>query len=354
MERLRICSIKFKLLKWLAKMKGVCNMNKKTIAGMACLLTAALVGLAGCGSSATDTAATAVTSDYAMRDSAEAGFYSESKAVNEAAAESTQISTNRKLIKTVNMDVETENFEDLNEILYQKVESLGGYVESFSTQGQEGYRSSSMTARIPKNNLETFLETVEGSSNITYRQEEVEDVTLAYVDLESHKKMLQKEQDRLLELLEEAETIEDIITLESRLTEVQYQLESMESQLRTYDNQVDYSTVYLNIDEVERYTPQEPKGAWEQIKTGFCENLYAVGRGLKNFFIGFVVNIPFLIVWLVIILIFALIIRGCLRLEKKNTEKKKREKQAQYVGMQQQKQTQNQPQNVQKDVDQQQ
>lgn len=329
-------------------------MKKRTISGMTGLLVAVMVGLAGCGSSATEMATSSVTSDYAMRDSAEADFYSESKAVNEEVTESTQVSTNRKLIKTVNLNVETENFEQLNETLYKKVESLGGYVENYSTQGQEGYRSSSMTARIPKNNLNTFLETVEGSSNITYRQEEVEDVTLSYVDLESHKKMLQKEQDRLLELLEKAETIEDIITVESRLTEVQYQLESMESQLRTYDNQVDYSTVYLNIDEVERYTPQEPKGAWEQIKTGFSENLYAVGRGLKNFFIGFVVNIPFLIVWLVIILIFALIIRGCLRLEKKNTEKKRREKQAQYVGMQQQKQTQNQPQDVRKDVDQQQ
>ena len=69
-------------------------------------------------------------------------------------------------------------------------------------------------------------------------------MTLQYVDLESHKKALTTEQDRLIELMEQAETVEDIITIEGRLSEVRYQLESMESQLRTYDNKIDYSTVY--------------------------------------------------------------------------------------------------------------
>mgnify|MGYP002226154573 CR=1 FL=1 len=82
-------------------------------------------------------------------------------------------------------------------------------------------------------------------------------MTLTYVDLQSHRDALQTEQERLLQLLEQAESIEDIITIEQRLSDVRYQLESMESQLRSYDNQVDYSTVYLYIDEVEVYTPVE-------------------------------------------------------------------------------------------------
>ena len=90
--------------------------------------------------------------------------------------------------------------------------------------------------------------------------------------------MLETEQQRLLELLETAESLDDILTIESRLTEVQYELDSKESQLRTYDNQIDYSTVYLDINEVVRYTPQEQKGTWERISTGFRENLYSVLR----------------------------------------------------------------------------
>lgn len=253
------------------------------------------------------------------------GDYYEEIAAEEAIKTETQnmAESNRKLIKTVHMNVETESFDELVQMLYQKVEALGGYVEQFSSSGVENYRYSSITARIPKANLDTFLDTVEGASNITYRQESVEDVTLNYVDLESHKKMLLAEQERLLEFLDEAETIEDIITIESRLTEVQYQLESMESQLRTYDNQIDYSTVYLEIEEVVRYTPQEPVGTWERIQTGFMENLYSVTEGVKNFFIGLIISIPILVVFFAVIGILALIGRVIIKWEKKHASKKR-------------------------------
>lgn len=295
-------------------------MKKKALFGLACAL---LLSMTGCGSS-NGYSATAESSVKNSFDMDSADFYGESY-VEGAKAQSdgqTTVETNRKLIKTVNMTVETESFDELVEKLNQKVEALGGYVEQFSTQGMENNRYASITARIPKSNLDAFLETVEGTSNITYRQESVEDVTLTYVDLESHKKMLLKEQERLLEFLDEAETIEDIITIESRLTEVQYQLESMESKLRTYDNQIDYSTVYLDIEEVARYTPQEKKGTWEQIKTGFMENLYSVGDGLRSFLIGLIISIPNIVVFLVFVGIMALIVRFIIKWEKKQSAKK--------------------------------
>ena len=108
-----------------------------------------------------------------------------------------------------------------------------------------------MTVRIPAQQLDAFLSSVSEVSNVISRNDSVSDVTLQYVDMESHKKALTAEQDRLLELLEQAESVEDIITIESRLSDVRYQIESMESQLRTLQNQVSYSTVYLDIQEVE-------------------------------------------------------------------------------------------------------
>ena len=95
-----------------------------------------------------------------------------------------------------------------------------------------------MTARIPAKRLDEFVQRVGEQSNITNKEERVEDVTLQYVDLESRKKALATEQDRLLELLEKAESVEDIISIEARLSDVRYELESMESQLRTLNNQI--------------------------------------------------------------------------------------------------------------------
>lgn len=297
------------------------------------LTFALLLSLTGCGSSSSfDTAITeSVTmSSPAVKNNA-AGLYGEypgemelaDEAIEAEAEEQIAADVSRKLIKTVHMNVETENFDELVQMLNQKVEALGGYVEQFSSSGMENYRYSSITARIPKEKLDVFLDTVEGASNITYRQESVEDVTLSYVDLESHKKMLLKEQERLLELLDEAVTIEDIITIESRLTEVQYQIESMESQLRTYDNQIDYSTVYLEVEEVIRYSPQEPVGVWERIQIGFMENLYSVTEGIQDFFIGVIISIPTLILLAVIILIMVLIVKFIIRWEKKRAVKKR-------------------------------
>lgn len=298
-----------------------------------------LLSMTGCGSSSYDMATTesiAMDSVTTNNPGLYGGNYIENEIAKEASAvveESfetegkSMVEMSRKLIKTVHMNVETENFDELVQMLNQKVETLGGYIEQFSSSGSENYRYSSITARIPKANLNAFLETVEGASNITYRQENVEDVTLSYVDLESHKKMLLKEQERLLELLDEAITIEDIITIESRLTDVQYQIESMESQLRTYDNQIDYSTVYLEVEEVVRYTPQEPKGTWEQIQIGFMENLYSVTEGIKNFFVGLIISIPMLVVFFVVIGILLLIVKLIIKWEKKYSEKKKHERQ---------------------------
>ena len=126
-----------------------------------------------------------------------------------------------------------------------------------------------------------------------------------------------------MELLDEAETIEDIIALEGRLSEVRYQIESMESQLRTYDNQVNYSTVYLEIEEVNKITPVKEQSVGEKIVTGFTENLYDVGEGLLDFVIWFITHIPALIVWAVVILIILLIIKGI----RKHHQKKKLKKQ---------------------------
>ena len=133
------------------------------------------------------------------------------------------------------------------------------------------------------------------------RNENVSDVTLTYVDMESHRNALRTEEESLLNMLAKAETVEDLITIESRLSDVRYQIESMESQLRTYDNLVDYATLTLSISEVEELTPVVEQSAWEKMGTGFMNRLHNIGRGLKDFGIKFVMNLPYILVWAVVI-----------------------------------------------------
>lgn len=246
-----------------------------------------------------------------------------------------EVTVERKLIRTVDLNLETENYDVLMEGLEQEINSLGGYIEyKDAYHGNynsriNGYRNrhANITARIPANKLDEFTGRVAEIGNITYESESVEDVTLQYVDLSSHKKMLLTEQERLMELLENAESIDDIIVIESRLSEVRYEIESMESQLRTFDNQVDYSTVHINVEEVERYTPQPEKTTWERIKSGFSENVYRVTNGIKNFAIEFVIAIPVLLVWAVVIAVGVIVIRVVLKKKHKRDVEKVAKKQ---------------------------
>lgn len=236
----------------------------------------------------------------------------------------------RKLIKTVDLDVETESYDTLVAGLEKQIAELGGYIEyqyQYNGSGYSNYdetRFANMQIRIPVKRLEEFVVKVGEQSNITNKEERVEDVTLRYVDLESHKKALLTEQDRLLDLLTVAETVEDIITIEQRLSDVRYQLESMESQLRTLDNQIDYSTINLRIQEVKRLTPTEEKTVWNKIQNGFSASLYNIGDGLVNFFIWFVINIPYIIIWAVVIFVEVLIVRAIIKKKRRKKEEGKR------------------------------
>lgn len=233
---------------------------------------------------------------------------------------------NRKLIRKFNLDVETLEFDKFVSDLKTEVSALGGYIESSSISGNSynytSNRSANFTCRIPSEKLDEFINTINGLGNITYSFEDVSDITLTYVDTEARIKSLRTEYDRLLELLAEAESIDSIIILQQRISEVSYELESYESQLRTYDNLVDYSTVNLNLMEVKRVTPSEPKTVWERISADFGDNIYDIWVDAQDFFVWFVASIPYFIIWAVIIGAIVLIVRRCFKNNAKWQERK--------------------------------
>ncbi|MDE6977069.1 MAG: DUF4349 domain-containing protein [Lachnospiraceae bacterium] len=309
-----------------------------TVAGVA----ASVLLAAGCGGSSggmmmeeAKDAAAYVTNDVYMQETAAQTMEAEAGSGGESGSATPRVQeSSRKLIRNVSLNVETETFDDLMKAVTEKTESFGGYVEESSTYNGSYYygggtRNASLVLRIPSEKLDEFLGTVAQISNVVSRDENVTDVTLQYVDMKSHKDALLVEQKRLLELLEKAESVEDIIAIESRLSDVRYQIESMESQLRTLDNQVSYSTVRLYIDEVAKLTPIKEQTTLEKIKTGFAQSLYNIGSGAKNLMIGLVIYLPYIVLWAVI-LIIALFVwrflhrrRSGLREEKEKGKKQK-------------------------------
>lgn len=217
---------------------------------------------------------------------------------------SAALPADRKLIRTISIEAETEDMTTLLDSLTDRVTQLGGYVEAKNLRNGSNYggyirRNLSLTVRIPADRADEFVAQVSENSNIVSSTETVDDVTLQYVDTESHVKALETEQERLIDLLAQAENLEDILKIQDRLTDVRYELERYASYLRTLDNQISYATVRLNITEVKEYTPvvEEDPTMWQRITEGFGRSIKDIAEGVKEFFIWIAVNSPYLLIF---------------------------------------------------------
>ncbi len=231
-----------------------------------------------------------------------------------------------KIITNVNLEVETQEFDELIATIKDEIVRLGGYDEKTEISGKRYYsrgnsRYGHIVARIPKDSLKEFVDVVKESGNVINESSSSRNVTLEYVDTQSRKKSLEIEQERLFLLLEKTEKLEDIVALESRLSSIRHELQMYETELRTIDNKVDYSTVTISVNEVERMTPtQEKETVFTRIKNGFSETMFDISEGLKNFAVWFVVNLPYLIIWAVIITAAVILSRKLFRRHKKKYE----------------------------------
>ena len=219
--------------------------------------------------------------------------------------QSASLPEGRKWIITMDMHVEAEDLDVLMPQLEQKISSFGGYVEdqnlhNGSNYATHRYRSANLTVRIPEEKVDSFTGDVSGMANVVSQNLRREDITLKYVATASRVTALETEETRLLELLAQAETMADLLEIEARLTDVRYELENYASQLRLLDNQIDYATIYLYIEEVQEYTPIEEPGFFQRIRTTFDHALEGLGDGIVNITVFLVGNSPYILVFAVL------------------------------------------------------
>ncbi|MBQ3192251.1 MAG: DUF4349 domain-containing protein [Oscillospiraceae bacterium] len=283
-----------------------------------------LLGLTACGGSAKSEAAMPEEAMEAPAAMATASNGTYAMGAGGTRGGSTALPEGRKWIITIDMNVETDDLDVLMESLDRHIKTLGGYVEdqnvhNGSNYASRRYRNANLTVRIPDENVDKFTEAVSGIGNVVSQNLRREDITLKYVSTSSRVTALETEQARLLELLAKAETMEDLLEIEARLTDVRYELENYASQLRLYDNQIDYATIYLYIDEVQEYTPVEEPTFVERITKGFTDSLKGLGEGTVDVIVWLISASPYLVVFGTIGTVTFLIVR---RIKKKKAAKK--------------------------------
>ena len=236
----------------------------------------------------------------------------------------------RKLIRTITIEAETKDLDALLTDLDAQLATLGGYVQSKQVRGSAtggSRRYASMTLRIPADKLDQFVNHVSGATNILSNSETTEDVTLKFIATESRIAALEAEEARVMELIGKAGNLNELLTLESKLSSIRQELEEVKSQLKLYENLIDYGTVYLSISEEKEYTVvvEDEPTVWERISTGFVNSLKGVGTIITELFVFFVVASPYLAIPAAIVVIVLV----CLNISKKKAQKKQQEQQNQ-------------------------
>ena len=181
-----------------------------------------------------------------------------------------------KIIYTANLTLESKDYEAARSALDSALAEAGGYLESSSEYTRTGSsRSVSLTYRVPQANYQSFLDAVAAAGNVTYRSQQADDVTTQYMDVSA----------RLSNLQAQAETLSDLLQIEDSLTEVQSQIESWQSQLDWYSDQVQQCTVYIDLNEVQTYTPAD-EGFFSRIGTALVSGWGNFVNGLQQFVVA--------------------------------------------------------------------
>lgn len=292
---------------------------KKRTGAIALLLAAALLAaaLAGCGAGGAAAMSTAAAGEYNYDAAApaaspeEAGSWGDvgEDALTDSAAQ-LLADPNRKIIYNAYLVIESTGYEETRSALLAAAAAAGGYVESSSQYGsaEEGNRRVDLTLRIPSQNYNSFLAAAEDAGSLLQKDESTQDITREYVDVQARLDSLKNQEQRLQELAAQAESLEDLLAIEQRLSDVQYQIESYTAQQRIYDDQVDYSTVTVNLSEVRVYTPTK-RGFGSRIVSAFQNSWSDFGEGVQDFAVGLVYALPSLLVLAAIAAVVLVLVR---------------------------------------------
>lgn len=257
-------------------------MKKRAIVWiLAALLLAGL--LTGCGGA-----------DKASRTAAVNGYGSYPMAADMATAEEMSLSAagsvppaareGAKIIYSADMDLETTQFDEAAEALAALTEEMGGYYASSRLSNGGSYRSASYTIRVPAENYRDFLTRAGAMCHLLDLYENTDDVSESYYDTAGRLETQRTKLARLQELLGQAENMEDIIALESAISETEEQIDRLSGQLRWYDDRVDYATVNVSLREVSRLSsvPEPSQGFGSRVLSALREGLNAFASGMED------------------------------------------------------------------------
>lgn len=216
--------------------------------------------------------------------------------------------SNRDVITTGSMSITATDPVEASESAVTITEQAGGRVDNRSENPATDIQpaSATLTLRIPSDELDRTLAELKKLGRLNFVSLNAQDVTQQSQDLDARITALTTSVDRLLALMASATSTTDLISIESALSSRQGELESLQSQRDFLADQIDYSTVQLELVSEGTVAAGGPDNFWTGIIAGWTALVAALGGLL----IGLGVALP----WLVVLAIFGAFVLLIVRL----------------------------------------
>jgi surface glycoprotein (TIGR04207 family) len=223
-----------------------------------------------------------------------------------------------KIIYSASATIETTDFDETLKGLDALIASYGGFVESSSIGGNNYYstshgyasnRSADYRIRIPSRDFAAVMNSLSTLGNVPHSNTYTENITSQYYDVQARLSAYRTQEQSLLEMMEKAENVTELLEIQDYLTDVRYHIESLQSSLTNWDRQVSYSTISLSVEEVREYTPEAKLSFGQQLALALTRGLKGIGEFFRDLLLWLVEALPALLILGVVVFLVVLLIR---------------------------------------------
>ena len=190
-------------------------------------------------------------SPFASSDGATASRASGDQAANpdEAFVQSQQVPNilDRKIIQSTSVAIEVEEVGSSFQEIIRIAETAGGFVASSSFSNHDEEQIADVTIRVPANQYQAVLASIRGMGTVTTENYDSNDVTEEYTDLQARLRTLNATEQRYLELLGQADEINEILLVQDRLDVVRGQIEQVLGRINLLEHLTDLATITVHL-----------------------------------------------------------------------------------------------------------
>ena len=216
----------------------------------------------------------------------------------------------RMIIHNANVSLEVEQADEALDQLQALAQRFGGYVASSNIFNFDDFSSGFVQLRVAAAYLEVALAEIGEIGEVTSQGIDSQDVTLTYIDIQGRLQQYRSQESRLLEIMTQAYTVEDLVTIERELTRLRSQIESLSGQIRYFQQRTALSTININFFEAGHGNQGGVLNQLGQgISNGFSRGISTMAHSTTSLIVGFFSIIPALLVIIVIALIILLLVR---------------------------------------------